>query len=77
MIRMRFLVDADLPRSTASVLASFGHQAPDVRDVGMREADDPTIAAYTPKSTVYASFLEILALRTFGIILRPTIRVGQ
>jgi predicted nuclease of predicted toxin-antitoxin system len=49
MIRMRFLVDADLPRSTASFLASFGHQAADVRDVGMREADDPTIAAYAKK----------------------------
>ncbi|HEX4793452.1 MAG TPA: DUF5615 family PIN-like protein [Humisphaera sp.] len=43
---MRFLIDADLPRDTAILLASFGHVAFDVRDVGMRHAQDPEIAAY-------------------------------
>jgi predicted nuclease of predicted toxin-antitoxin system len=41
---MHFLVDADLPRSTAKVLQRHGHEATDVRDVGLRNADDTTIA---------------------------------
>ena len=43
---MRFLIDADLPRSVAPLLSSFGHEAIDVRDIGLRTADDPTIAEY-------------------------------
>ena len=43
---MRFLVDADLPRSTAAVLHRHGHDAVDVRDTGLRGAADPAIAAY-------------------------------
>src|SRR5437016_5368628 len=43
---MRFLIDADLPRDTATLLASYGHVAIDVRDIGMRSAEDPEIASY-------------------------------
>jgi len=43
---MDFLVDADLPRNTAALLISYSHGAVDVRDVGMRHAKDPEIAAY-------------------------------
>ena len=43
---MRFLIDADLPRNTAPLLISYGHSAADVRDLGMRHAKDPEIAAY-------------------------------
>lgn len=43
---MQFLIDADLPRSVAPLVSSFGHEAVDVRDIGMRMADDPTIAEY-------------------------------
>ena len=43
---MHFLVDADLPRSTAEVLQRHGHEATDVRDIGLRSADDTTIAQY-------------------------------
>ncbi len=43
---MRFLIDADLPRETAALLASYGHVAVDVRDIGMRSAEDPDIANY-------------------------------
>ena len=43
---MRFLVDADLPRRTAELIRSFGHEADDVRDIGLGQADDTVIAAY-------------------------------
>jgi len=44
---MRFLVDADLPRtSLRSLLASFGHEAIDVRDIGMSASPDEAIAQY-------------------------------
>jgi predicted nuclease of predicted toxin-antitoxin system len=43
---MRFLVDASLPRSAAMALRQFGHDAVDVRDIGMRSATDDVIAAH-------------------------------
>ncbi len=43
---MRFLIDADLPRSTKPLLERFGHEAIDVRDIGLRSAKDPVIARY-------------------------------
>lgn len=43
---MRFLVDEDLPRSTSDLLQQHGHEAVDVRDIGLRGAKDPHIAAY-------------------------------
>lgn len=43
---MRFLIDANLPRSTAVLLSSYGHDAVDVRDIGLRSAQDSEIAAY-------------------------------
>lgn len=43
---MRFLVDEDLPRSTGDLLRRYGHEAVDVRDVGLRGAKDSQIASY-------------------------------
>ena len=43
---MRFLIDACLPRDFTPLLVSYGHASIDVRDVGMRRADDPDIAAH-------------------------------
>lgn len=43
---MRFLIDADLPRSTKVLLERFGHEAIDVRDIGLASAKDPVIARY-------------------------------
>lgn len=43
---MRFLVDADLPRSVIDLLQRSGHEAVDVRDIGLRAAKDSLIAAY-------------------------------
>ena len=43
---MQFLIDEDLPRSTCDVLRSYGHEAIDVRDIGLRGAKDSQIASY-------------------------------
>jgi len=44
-----FLIDEDLPRSTARLLRSLGHEAFDVRDIGLRGASDNEIFAYASK----------------------------
>ena len=43
---MRFLIDADLPRATGESLRRAGHDAFDVRDIGLGDAKDSDIAAY-------------------------------
>ena len=43
---MRFVIDADLPRPTADLVRSFGHEAVDVRDIGLGGAPDVRIVAY-------------------------------
>jgi predicted nuclease of predicted toxin-antitoxin system len=43
---VRFLIDADLPRSTGNLLRRYGHDPLDVRDIGLGRATDPEIAAY-------------------------------
>jgi predicted nuclease of predicted toxin-antitoxin system len=43
---MRFLIDADMPRSMVDVVRKHGHQALDVRDIGPSLALDADIAAY-------------------------------
>jgi hypothetical protein len=41
-----FLIDASLPRPTAALVATYGHTATDVRDIGMAMASDQQIAAH-------------------------------
>lgn len=43
---MHFLIDADLPRSLKPLIERYGHEATDVRDIGLGSAKDPSIAAY-------------------------------
>lgn len=43
---LRFLIDADLPRFAKTLLEKFGHEAIDVRDIGLRSAKDAVIARY-------------------------------
>jgi len=43
---VRFLIDADLPRSAKPLLENYGHEAIDAHDVGLRFAKDPVIARY-------------------------------
>jgi predicted nuclease of predicted toxin-antitoxin system len=44
-----FLIDEDMPRSTAGLLGSLGYEAIDVRDIGLRGAKDGEIFAYASK----------------------------
>lgn len=43
---MKFLIDEDLPRSTGELIRRYGHEAIDVRDIGLRGAKDSEIASY-------------------------------
>ncbi len=43
---MRFLLDANMPRSAAVMLRQHGHEAFDVRDIKLGGADDTRIAAH-------------------------------
>jgi predicted nuclease of predicted toxin-antitoxin system len=47
---MRFLIDANMPRSTAELLRRCGHEALDVREIGMGGAADNQIAAYAQQN---------------------------
>lgn len=44
-----FLVDEDMPRSTAGALRSAGHEAEDVRDVGLRGHSDDEVFQYAQR----------------------------
>jgi predicted nuclease of predicted toxin-antitoxin system len=43
---MRFLVDANMPRSTLALLARLGHTGEHARDIGLGHAPDAQIAAH-------------------------------
>lgn len=43
---MKFLLDANMPRSAASLLREHGHEVEDVRDTLPNGADDATVAAH-------------------------------
>lgn len=43
---MRFLIDADLPRSAKDLIERYGHEAIDVREIGLGSANDTEVAAY-------------------------------
>lgn len=43
---MKFLLDANMPRSAASLLRTLGHEVEDVRDVLPAGSDDATVAAH-------------------------------
>jgi predicted nuclease of predicted toxin-antitoxin system len=43
---LRFVIDADLPRTAKGLLVRYGHEAIDVRDVGLASARDSTIAGF-------------------------------
>ena len=36
----KFIIDEDMPRSTGKVLKNFGYEIKDIRDFGLRGADD-------------------------------------
>lgn len=48
---MKFLLDANMPRSALTALCSFGHSADHVRDIGLGDATDDRIAASAVATT--------------------------
>ncbi len=50
MPKLRFLLDADMPRSSAGMMRSIGLELEDVRDIGMRGATDKEIIEYALKN---------------------------
>jgi len=47
---MHFLIDASLPRSTADLVRRAGHEATDVRDIGLGPAADQQVARHARAS---------------------------
>jgi predicted nuclease of predicted toxin-antitoxin system len=75
-----FLVDAGLPKATGDVIRAHGHQATDVRDIGLGTASDQVIADHArqhqlPLITGDRGFGNVLVFRPadyFGlVIIRP------
>ena len=52
---MRFLVDANLPLSTAPRIQACGHEVVDVRSVNMGAADDSVIANHARQNDKVAT----------------------
>src|SRR3989337_1483059 len=50
MHNLKFLLDADMPRSSAELIRSIGYEVEDVRDIGMRAAKDKEIIEYALKN---------------------------
>jgi predicted nuclease of predicted toxin-antitoxin system len=46
---VRFVIDEDMPRSTSRALQSLGHDVKDIRDHGLRGADDQAIFQFAQK----------------------------
>lgn len=46
----KFLLDADMPRSSVAVISALGFDVKDVRDLGMRYAKDNEIIEYAHKN---------------------------
>ena len=52
---MKFLLDANMPRSTASLLRGLGHEVEDVRELLPNGADDATVHPLVKPSVVSIS----------------------
>lgn len=74
---MIFVIDEDLPRSLAKVLAEKGYQAVDVRDIGLKGSSDRTIldhainrcAAVITADIGFAGIAYLQARTHYGLIL--------
>ena len=64
---MKFLLDANMPRSAASLLRGLGHQVEDVRDVLPDGADDATVASHarTGKSILITRDFDFADIRNY------------
>jgi len=62
---MRFLIDANLPRSIIALVTSLGHESEFARDIGLAAALDSEIAA---RAKTTGAALLTLATLTSGIV---------
>src|SRR5262249_47546937 len=64
---MRFLVDANVPRSALALLQKFGHIAEYVRDIGLGASADAQVAlhAQQTKAALLTRDLDFADLRTY------------
>ena len=46
MVFVKFLIDADMPKSCKGVIEKLGYKATDVRDIGLGSASDKKIVEY-------------------------------
>lgn len=64
---MRFLIDANLPRSAIAVLERFGHAVEFARDIGLAAAPDEQIAAHAlrNKAVILTRDLDFADIRRY------------
>lgn len=74
---MRFLVDANVPRSTLKLLQEFDHSAEHVRDIGLAASPDAQIAlhARTVGSILITRDLDFADIRVYPLDASPGIIV--
>ena len=65
----KFIIDEDMPRSTGKVLKNFGYEIKDIRDFGLRGADDEEIYQFAQRNEAVL----ITGDTDFGNIMRFTI----
>ena len=66
MHSLKFLLDADMPKSSAQVIRNLGFEIEDVRDIGMRAAKDREIMDYAFKNNKIIITMDL----DFGEVLR-------
>lgn len=72
-----FVVDEDMPRSTGRILAGLGHHVKDVRDHGLRGADDAAIFEFAQRNHAvvltgdlgFGNPLRFTTAKHFGIVI--------
>jgi predicted nuclease of predicted toxin-antitoxin system len=64
---VRFLIDANLPRSMVELIASLGHEVEFARDVGLSAASDSEVAAHaqTTQAAIITRDLDFADVRNF------------
>ena len=60
MHRLKFLLDADMPRSGGEVIRRLGFDIEDVREIGMRAARDKEIIEYALTIELSSPGIQIL-----------------
>ncbi len=67
---MRFLIDANLPRTVIAVVQSLGHQVEFARDIGLASATDEQIARHALRysAALITRDLDFADIRYSGIV---------